>query len=417
MSHTYAPAAGQSMATRIDHRALAPLVGLTAVCGALVFREPSPYELLFVPVALLLFVFGLPLRRAQAPLLLLAVILSAGAFIGLTAVRYETGTAIQFVLVTVFLVLSSVVFAAFVADDPIRNGRLVVGGTVIAGVIAGLAATAGYIGGIETFMRFGRARGTFQDPNVLGAFMILPTCALLAWTLMRPLRRALVPTVLLVIVVLGLFLSFSRAAWGLLVICGALTAFFTFATSRDGAERGRIALLSILGVGLGIAGLGLALSIPATADLIADRAQLSQSYDSAYLGRFDRYSRGIELVMSHPLGFGAVQFRQYFPEEIHNVYLNVFLGYGWLGGTAYVVAVVWTLGKCLRLVQRRDALRSLTIPVAVAFIGMALEGLVIDTDHWRHFFMLMGVVWGLDGAARPSHAPSRAIGRPGACAT
>ena len=35
---------------------------------------------------------------------------------------------------------------------------------------------------------------------------------------------------------------------------------------------------------------------------------------------------------------------------------------------------------------------------AVAFaalVGHVVEGFVIDTDHWRHFYLLMGVVWGL----------------------
>jgi hypothetical protein len=32
--------------------------------------------------------------------------------------------------------------------------------------------------------------------------------------------------------------------------------------------------------------------------------------------------------------------------------------------------------------------------LCAAFIGMALEGLVIDSDHWRHFFLLMGMIWG-----------------------
>jgi hypothetical protein len=26
------------------------------------------------------------------------------------------------------------------------------------------------------------------------------------------------------------------------------------------------------------------------------------------------------------------------------------------------------------------------------------EGFVIDTDHWRHFFLLLGLIWGLAAA-------------------
>ncbi|MEM7565618.1 MAG: O-antigen ligase family protein [Pseudomonadota bacterium] len=386
------------LAAPIDHRALGWLVGLTAACGALVFREPSPYELLFLPMAGLLFAFGLPIHRRLAPLVLMVVLISAGALIGLSAVRYETAAAIQFAVITVYLLVTSLVFAAYVADDPLRGGRIVLMGTVAAGAIASLAAVIGYVGGIEAFMRFGRAKGTFEDPNVLGAFLVFPACILLTWGLSRPVSRALIPLALFSLVAIGLFLSFSRAAWGLLVLCGAITVFFTFATSADRAERRRIGILTLAGIALALAGLMLALSIPATADLIADRARLTQSYDSGYLGRFDRYSMGLMIVLERPLGLGSIQFRQYFPEEIHNVYLNTFLAYGWLGGGTYLVAVLWSLNKCLRLLQRRDALRVLTIPVAAAFIGMALEGMIIDTDHWRHWFLLFGLVWGLDGA-------------------
>ena len=33
-----------------------------------------------------------------------------------------------------------------------------------------------------------------------------------------------------------------------------------------------------------------------------------------------------------------------------------------------------------------------------AFVGEVLEGFVIDTDHWRHFFLLLGMIWGLSAA-------------------
>ena len=29
------------------------------------------------------------------------------------------------------------------------------------------------------------------------------------------------------------------------------------------------------------------------------------------------------------------------------------------------------------------------------FVGEAVEGLIVDTDHWRHFFLLLGLIWGL----------------------
>jgi hypothetical protein len=34
---------------------------------------------------------------------------------------------------------------------------------------------------------------------------------------------------------------------------------------------------------------------------------------------------------------------------------------------------------------------------------MALEGMVVDTDHWRHFFLIMAMIWGV--ALAPKNAP------------
>ena len=31
-------------------------------------------------------------------------------------------------------------------------------------------------------------------------------------------------------------------------------------------------------------------------------------------------------------------------------------------------------------------------------VGEAFEGLIVDTDHWRHFFLLLGLIWGLSVA-------------------
>ena len=32
--------------------------------------------------------------------------------------------------------------------------------------------------------------------------------------------------------------------------------------------------------------------------------------------------------------------------------------------------------------------------VYVVFVGHALNGLIIDTDHWRHLYLIYGIIWG-----------------------
>ena len=32
-------------------------------------------------------------------------------------------------------------------------------------------------------------------------------------------------------------------------------------------------------------------------------------------------------------------------------------------------------------------------------VGAAAESVIIDSDHWRHYFLLLGVLWGLMAAS------------------
>ena len=93
----------------------------------------------------------------------------------------------------------------------------------------------------------------------------------------------------------------------------------------------------------------------------------------------------------------------------HNVYLQAFLVYGWAGGMAYLTLLAATLWTALRTVFVRTPWQPYLICAVAAFVGEMLEGFVIDTDHWRHFFLLLGMIWGLAAATthygRSRHDP------------
>jgi hypothetical protein len=42
-----------------------------------------------------------------------------------------------------------------------------------------------------------------------------------------------------------------------------------------------------------------------------------------------------------------------------------------------------------------------------SFAGVAFEGWIVDTDHWRHFFILLGCIWGLSDATAPVIDPGK----------
>jgi hypothetical protein len=57
------------------------------------------------------------------------------------------------------------------------------------------------------------ARGTFKDPNVLGAFLILPALFALQSVVCDDFRKSFRSTIARGIMALAILLAFSRAAW------------------------------------------------------------------------------------------------------------------------------------------------------------------------------------------------------------
>ena len=102
------------------------------------------------------------------------------------------------------------------------------------------------------------------------------------------------------------------------------------------------------------------------------------------------------LILQNPLGIGAGQFALlHHHEEPHNVYLSMPLNAGWMGAGLYNAAVSLTLLIGMSACFRRSPVQPLIQIAVAAFAANAFEGVIIDTDHWRHFYVLMALVWGM----------------------
>ena len=85
--------------------------------------------------------------------------------------------------------------------------------------------------------------------------------------------------------------------------------------------------------------------------MLQERASFSQSYDVGETGRFGLQKRSIPLLLEEPNGFGPLRFRTVMGADPHNVYINAFASYGWLGGISYLalIAATMVLGWRMRL--------------------------------------------------------------------
>ena len=152
--------------------------------------------------------------------------------------------------------------------------------------------------------------------------------------------------------------------------------------------------MSIAAIALLIVALLVILQIPGVADMLTTRAQLVQDYDGARLGRFARYGIGFQMAMEHPLGIGPLVFGQFFGEDEHNIWLKALLDYGWLGFASWAIMIGWTIAAGFRILLRDRPWQPYLLCAYVVFIGHVALGTVIDTDHWRHFYLLLGLIWG-----------------------
>jgi hypothetical protein len=83
------------------------------------------------------------------------------------------------------------------------------------------------------------------------------------------------------------------------------------------------------------------------------------------------------------------------------------LNHGWLGGAAYLTLIVVTLWIGFRTLWVRTPWQTLLVATYPAFVAMVFEGIWGDTDHWRHFYILLGMVWGMVAATQKALWQSR----------
>ncbi len=371
------------------------LIAFGVFLSGFVISEPAPYELIMVIQIAIWFLLGLRISRTACALLVLLLVFNIGGLLSMTIMADMTGAPMYFA-VSVFLGLSSVFYVAIVEDDPGRL-ELIFKAWIAAAVITALLGILGYFNafpGAHIFTRYDRAMGAFQDPNVFGPYLVAP----ILYMLYRLLTGRIVAAPLLIagilVLVLGVFLSFSRAAWGLLLFSGIALIAVMLLKERSTAFRLKILTIAVVAGLVLVLALAVALQFPQVSDLFTNRARLVQDYDGARLGRFERHKIGFLMAMERPFGMGPMAFGKIFGEDEHNIWLKSLTTYGWLGAATYQIMIWATIWLGFRYLLRERPWQPYLMIAWVMILGHALIGNVIDTDHWRHFYLLLGLLWG-----------------------
>lgn len=383
-------------------------VWLIFASAFVVIFEPAPTDLFFF-LAFAAFLFkGANYTPVIMPFMLLLLVYNLGGIISYALVT-PTPEALQFNIVSIYMAISGIFLASYLSIDTERRIQNVYSGYIFGAVVAGVLALLAFIFvktigrtfvslGANPLIAFGRATGLFKDPNVFSTFMVFPCVLLAQRLLLGTSKRPLMTLVFFCIVFSSLVLALSRGAW--INLAGSIVTMvgLTFLLTQSNALRGRVVLLSIVGLGLIVVAGIVLLSSPDMKALFLDRFTLTKSYDSGERGRFGNQLNAIPLLLDRPLGMGPFEFPKIFRENPHNTFINAFVVGGWISGVTYFCLFCSNIYVGFRTVLTRSPYQNHAILVFCCLVNVMLQGIQIDTEHWRHYYWMMGIMWGIAAA-------------------
>ena len=364
--------------------------------------EPAPTDLLLIALLSLGLVLGhLSLnhvRQDSVVNFLIWVFLIANVVSLIVAPDFLGST--RYVFITLLLMFLFYFLQLYITSR--RRMQAVVFGYIVSGLLSIGLITMGYleIGPGDLFIEQTRARAFFKDANVFGPFLV-PVIVILVAEIWQPnliQGKNLLKIGIVGLLTMGVFLSFSRAAWANLLL--SLGIYFLLRL-RD-LDRQRLMLMLKLGI-LGIVALIVLINVLDLQDFLAYRASAVQSYDSE---RFDAQLFGLRTGFSHlgGLGPGALDNAFFAP---HSLYIRTFGEHGILGFLSLIGVMVVLMWRVLKVsLSQRPYLYGLSATAVFAIgCGLVFNSFVIDTIHWRHYWWVLGMLWVVSRASLDSYAP------------
>ncbi|NMH68924.1 hypothetical protein HF072_09000 [Bacillus sp. RO3] len=361
---------------------------VTLSLSSIVLVEPSPYDLLLLILILLTLGRMIPFSSgAHAPVLLL-ILFSTCNLVSLYFAKDPVHglhySMITFYLIVTWLSIGSVVYRfKEQAIEKILNGYVI---AAMAAAVIGLGSFFHFFPFSEVFMWEGRIKSLFKDPNVFGPF-IIPAALFLLLKIEMDGNGGKVKLLMFInfmILIFGVSFSFSRAAWGHLVI-----SLFVYLQFFRGNLNKRLGIFILLLFSL----IPILFFVTASQDLVGlfqDRFGY-QEYDNT---RFDKQRESMETAFAFPLGIGSGQSEMMFNHSTHSLYVRIMTENGLLGFLSFMIFVGLSVRKCIQNMSKTEGeQQGFFVVILASILGLLFNSFFIDTLHWRHFWLLLALPW------------------------
>lgn len=405
--------------------------------SSIVFIEPSPYDILM----LFLTIISIPdlyrqFRSSSSKYLYALFFCLIFANILSITNAQDVILAIKYSGTTIYLMMSSLVIKKFAEKQ--NDAKTLITGYYVAALVTTLLGISAYLSGmhfgnINLFHDGFRVRATFKDPNVFGPFLIPPAMILLDM-MVNGRIKGFAYNLLFVLFNIGILFAFSRGAWMSYAL--SLITYILLNIKYLKALEWTAALKTVLST---ILICGLLLTVTHKWEFFHERLGLMNYDNSRFANQIaaasgnDNYAKNIEKVnppeskidiidiekdnknndnaksptqkgvvenhrlkmhMPFIIGIGSGQFENKFPLSAHSLYVRTITENGIFGITSLLLFMGTLLYK---LFQNRSVNSSYLNPKVIfaLLIGTGVNSIVIDTIHWRHFWLLIGLAWAI----------------------
>jgi O-antigen ligase len=236
----------------------------------------------------------------------------------------------------------------------------------------------------NTFASFYRVNSLFWDPSIYGRFLVVAILVAVAVLLFGPWRRYdLALSVLVLVLWIGLFLSFSQSSFASLIVGLVVAGILAWRRRALAAVGVAAALLMLVGFG----------SPSQAAGSTAPSAAAESGLNRATRGRFDLLKNGLRIAIDHPvIGVGVGGFTKAYRESVrvphrmktpasHNTPVTVAAETGIVGLGIFA----WFLVAAFSTPFRRTGSGPPVVRVAGIAAGLALTAIFVHSLFYNAF--------------------------------
>lgn len=401
-SHAHAPRMARLMYT---------VLGASS-CFAIV--EPAPFELLA-----LFLMFAHAARNVKEPWWRLAGPLTATMLmlLGLFLVLQFVPVALQahspansafYAGVTTMLIMIALHLGRLHGEGDARFTAFLTGyaaAALLSAVVALLSLHPAIALAPDLLQLENRPKAFFKDPNVFGPYLVPATLIFLEAAGRRRGAKTVLFVLFAMVCAAGVIASASRAAWTNLAV--VLVLYLAFSSARQKALLASAALVATVAA-VSLADVLVSDRVRDVFELYTHRTQL-QEYDS---DRFAMAEEAIELGLRYPAGVGPGEVTRYLGmspgRDPHNTYVRIWAENGPVALALFSVFLLLLAAHALQECLGGRRLHPGFVCAFVLLAGALVNASVVDTLHWRHFWIILAVcVFSFNRRAAPD-SPRRA---------